>query len=213
MSETVDVAVSTLRAGRPVLVTDDAHRENEGDVVLAAQTLTAAWMGWTIRHTSGYVCAPMPMEWADRLDLPLMVAPRDNEDRYRTAYAITVDAAAGVGTGISATDRARTVRVLGDPSATPADLTRPGHVVPLRARVGGVLERPGHTEAAVDLCRIAGVTPVAAIAELVDDTGEMLRGAAVHALARTAHLPVLSIAELVAHCQAHPGQPREESRR
>lgn len=213
MSEAVEVALSTLRAGRPVLVTDDAHRENEGDVVLAAQTLTAAWMGWTIRHTSGYVCAPMPLAWADRLDLPLMVAPRDNEDPFRTAYAITVDAAAGVGTGISATDRARTVRVLGDPGSIPADLTRPGHVVPLRARAGGVLERPGHTEASVDLCRLAGLAPVAAIAELVDDNGEMLRGRAVQALGRTAHVPVLSIAELVAHCQAdsmtsHQGRNR-----
>jgi 3,4-dihydroxy 2-butanone 4-phosphate synthase/GTP cyclohydrolase II len=213
MSDAVQVAVSTLQAGRPVLVTDDAQRENEGDVVLAAQTLTAAWMGWTIRHTSGYVCAPMPWSWADRLDLPLMVSPRENEDPFRTAYAITVDAATGVGTGISATDRARTVRVLGDPSSVPSDLTRPGHVVPLRARAGGVLERPGHTEAAVDLCRLAGLAPVAAIAELVDDSGEMLRGPAVHALAKAAHLPVLSIAELVAHFHAeheqiHQGRQR-----
>lgn len=213
MSEAVEVALSTLRAGRPVLVTDDVHRENEGDVVLAAQTLTAAWMGWTIRHTSGYVCAPMPLTWADRLDLPLMVAPRDNEDPFRTAYAVTVDAAAGVGTGISATDRARTVRVLGDPQSTPSDLTRPGHVVPLRARAGGVLERPGHTEAAVDLCRLAGLAPVAAIAELVDDSGEMLRGKEVQALGRTAHLPVLSIADLVSHCRSEHTTPPQESRR
>ncbi len=180
-----------------MLVLDDAHRENEGDVVLAAQTVTPHWMGWTVRHTSGYVCAPMPAPWADRLELPLMVA--DNEDPFRTAYAITVDAATGISTGISATDRARTVRLLGSPGTTPAELVRPGHVVPLRARPGGVLERPGHTEAAVDLCRLAGLSPVGAIAELVDDQGEMLRGASVHALGQAHGLPVMSVADLVAH--------------
>lgn len=193
----VGEALEALRAGRPVLVLDDARRENEGDVVLAAQTVTPRWMGWTVRHTSGYVCAPMPAEWADRLELPLMV--QDNEDPFRTAYTVTVDAATGVSTGISATDRARTVQLLGSARTTAADLVRPGHVVPLRARAGGVLERPGHTEAAVDLCRLAGLSPVAAIAELVDDEGEMLRGAAVHALGRAHGLPVMSVADLVAH--------------
>jgi 3,4-dihydroxy 2-butanone 4-phosphate synthase / GTP cyclohydrolase II len=190
-------ALDALRAGRPVLVLDDAHRENEGDVVLAAQTLSPGWMGWTVRHTSGYVCAPMPAEWADRLELPLMV--QHNEDPFRTAYTVTVDAATGIGTGISATDRARTVRLLGSPRTTADDLVRPGHVVPLRARPGGVLERPGHTEAAVDLCRLAGLSPVGAIAELVDDEGEMLRGAAVHALGQAHGLPVMTVADLVAH--------------
>jgi 3,4-dihydroxy 2-butanone 4-phosphate synthase / GTP cyclohydrolase II len=193
----VGEALEALRAGRPVLVLDDARRENEGDVVLAAQTVTPRWMGWTVRHTSGYVCAPMPAAWADRLELPLMV--QDNEDPFRTAYTVTVDAATGVSTGISATDRARTVQLLGSARTTAADLVRPGHVVPLRARAGGVLERPGHTEAAVDLCRLAGLSPVAAIAELVDDEGEMLRGAAVHALGRAHGLPVMSVADLVAH--------------
>lgn len=193
----VGEALEALRAGRPVLVLDDARRENEGDVVLAAQTVTPRWMGWTVRHTSGYVCAPMPAEWADRLELPLMV--QDNEDPFRTAYTVTVDAATGVSTGISATDRARTVELLGSARTIAADLVRPGHVVPLRARAGGVLERPGHTEAAVDLCRLAGLSPVAAIAELVDDEGEMLRGAAVHALGRAHGLPVMSVADLVAH--------------
>ncbi|MGB3829062.1 MAG: 3,4-dihydroxy-2-butanone-4-phosphate synthase [Ornithinimicrobium sp.] len=195
-------AFDALRAGRPVLVLDDVHRENEGDVILSAQTLTTAWMGWTVRHTSGYICAPMPQSWADRLDLPLMV--RDNEDPLRTAYAVTVDAAVGVSTGISATDRARTVGVLGDATSKAGDLIRPGHVVPLRARNGGVLERPGHTESAVELCQLAGLTPVAAIAELVDDEGEMLRGDAVRALGNTHQLPVLTVAELVAYRAAQP---------
>ncbi len=199
----IRTALKALRSGRPVLVLDDVHRENEGDVVLAAQTVTPGWVGWTIRHTSGYLCAPMPTSWADRLELPLMVAPRENEDPYRTAYAITVDAAAGVSTGISATDRARTVSVLGDPQAHASDLIRPGHVVPLRARDGGVLQRPGHTEAAVELCMLAELSPVAAIAELVDDEGEMLRGQQVYALGSQHELPVLRIADLVQHCAAH----------
>lgn len=200
MHDAIAEALEALRSGRPVLVLDDAHRENEGDVVLAAQTLTPEWVGWTIRHTSGYLCAPMPTSWADRLELPLMVPPQENEDPFRTAYAVTVDAASGVSTGISATDRARTVALLGDPDTTAQDLIRPGHVVPLRARDGGVLQRPGHTEAAVELCTLAGLSPVAAIAELVDDEGEMLRGAQVRDLGAHYEVPVLTIADLVQHC-------------
>ncbi len=207
MSEDIAAALAALRAGRPVLVLDDAHRENEGDVILAAQTLTPAWLGWTVRHTSGYLCAPMPRSWADRLELPLMVPTRANEDPFRTAYAVTVDAAVGVTTGISATDRTRTIRVLGHADTVPSDLIRPGHVVPLRAREGGVLERPGHTEAAVQMCHLAGLTPVAAIAELVDDAGEMLRGEQVRALGHAHDLPVLRVADLVEHAaaQSHAG--------
>ncbi|MGD8200659.1 3,4-dihydroxy-2-butanone-4-phosphate synthase [Ornithinimicrobium sp. W1679] len=193
----VDQGLAALRAGLPVLVLDDVDRENEGDVVLAAQTITPRWTGWTIRHSSGYLCAPMPADWADRLGLPPMV--EQNEDALRTAYAITVDVAEGVTTGISATDRCRTVAALGNPSTVATDLRRPGHVVPLRARPGGVLARRGHTEAAVDLCVLAGLTPVAAIAELVDDEGEMLRTTQVLALGAEHDLPVLTIEQLVAH--------------
>ena len=201
---TVEAALATLREGRPVLVLDDADRENEGDVILAAQTLTTGWLAWTIRHTSGYLCAPMPGERADALELPPMVA--DNQDPRRTAYTITCDAASGISTGISAADRARTLRVLADPDARPADLIRPGHVVPLRARPGGVLERAGHTEAAVDLARLAGLQPVGAIGELVRDDGEMMRTEQVLALGATHDLPVLTIAELVAWRRARAAQ-------
>lgn len=193
--ERIEAALTALREGRPVLVTDAADRENEGDVILAAQTLTDEWMAWTIRHTSGYLCAPMTAERADRLELPLMVA--GNQDPLRTAYTISVDAASGVSTGISAGDRARTVRVLADPAAGPADLIRPGHVLPLRAREGGVLTRPGHTEAAVDLCLLAGLEPVGVIGELVHDDGTMMRHDAVQELAATHDVPTLTIAELV----------------
>ncbi len=128
----VEEALEALRAGRPVLVTDAADREDEGDVILAGQTLTAQWMAWTIRHTSGFICAPMTDGRADALQLPLMVP--DNADPFRTAYTVTVDASSGVTTGISAADRALTIRTLADPTATAADVIRPGHVVPIRAR-------------------------------------------------------------------------------
>ena len=198
---TVKQALAALREGRPVLVLDDVDRENEGDVVLAAETLTDAWLAWTIRHTSGYICAPVTAEVADRLALPLMV--RDNRDPLRTAYTVTVDAASGVTTGISAADRAHTIRTLADPATGPDDLVRPGHVVPLRAREGGVLTRPGHTEAAVDLCRLAGLAPVGAIGELVADDGTMLRTPEVLALGEAEDLPVVTIADLVAWRQRH----------
>lgn len=203
----VDEALTALRAGLPVLVMDDADREDEGDVVLAAENLSTSWLGWTVRHTSGYLCAPMPVEWADRLDLPLMV--EHNEDLLRTAYTVTVDAAVGVTTGISAGDRATTLRLLAAPGTTAGDLRRPGHVVPLRAREGGVLTRRGHTEAAVDLCRLAGVAPVAVIAELVDDEGEMLRGPQVAALGAEHGLPVITIDDLIAYRLVHDSVRRE----
>ena len=193
---TVEEALEALRKGLPVLVTDDADRENEGDVVLAAQTLTEEWMAWTIRHTSGFVCAPMPEALADRLALPLMVTA--NADPLRTAYTVTVDASSGVTTGISAADRAHTIRTLARPDVVAGDVIRPGHVLPLRAKDGGVLTRRGHTEAAVDLCRLAGLAPVAAISELVLDDGTMMRMPQVLTLAGQHQLPVLTIAQLVA---------------
>ncbi|MDO5711814.1 MAG: 3,4-dihydroxy-2-butanone-4-phosphate synthase [Micrococcales bacterium] len=199
--DTIPQALAAMREGRPVLVLDDVDRENEGDVVIAAATLTDAWCAWAIRHSSGYLCAPLTRELADRLDLPQMVAR--NEDELRTAYTVTVDAAVGVTTGISAADRAHTARTLADPSAVRADLVRPGHLVPLRARDGGVLARRGHTEAAVDLCRLAGLTPVGVIGELVHDDGTMMRTPDVIDLGRRHGLPVVTIAELVRWRRRH----------
>ncbi|WP_020144012.1 3,4-dihydroxy-2-butanone-4-phosphate synthase [Terracoccus sp. 273MFTsu3.1] len=196
---TVEEALEALQAGRPVLVLDDEDRENEGDLVLAAETATEDWMAWTIRHSSGYLCAPMPDEIADRLELPLMVA--ENRDPLRTAYTVSVDAASGVTTGISAADRLHTVRMLADVDSTPADLIRPGHILPLRARHGGVLTRPGHTEAAVDLTRLAGLSPVGVIGELVHDDGTMMRFDAVVGLGSEFGLPVITIEQLIDHRQ------------
>lgn len=198
---TVEAALDALAAGRPVLVTDDESRENEGDVILAAQTATKEWMAWTVRHTSGYLCAPLPADRADRLGLPMMV--RDNADPLRTAYTVSVDAAEGVTTGISAADRLRTVQVLAAHDSTADDLVRPGHVLPLRARDGGVLERRGHTEAAVDLCRLAGLEPVGVIGELVHDHGDMMRRPAVLETGREYDLPVITIEQLAEYRIRH----------
>ncbi|NGP08305.1 3,4-dihydroxy-2-butanone-4-phosphate synthase [Rhodococcus sp. 14C212] len=198
----IEAALAALRAGRPVLVADDADRENEGDVILAAHHATPEWIAWTVRHTSGLLCAPMTGARADALDLPAMVT--DNQDPKQTAYTVTVDAARGVSTGISAADRATTLRVLADPTATARDLIRPGHILPLRARPGGVLERPGHTEAAVDLCALAGLPQVGVIAELVADDGSMMRMPGIEDLGARHDLPVLTVAELIAYRAAHP---------
>jgi 3,4-dihydroxy 2-butanone 4-phosphate synthase/GTP cyclohydrolase II len=203
----VEVALAALRHGRPVLVTDDEDRENEGDVILAAATLATEWLAWAVRHTSGVVCSPMPGVMAERLGLPPMVVR--NEDPRGTAYTVSVDARVGVSTGISAADRAHTLRLLADPSTTAADLARPGHVFPLRARDGGVLQRPGHTEAAVDLCRLAGLAPVGVIAELVHDDGSMMRLPAVLELGAEHDLPVITIAQLIDWRQRHDRVVRE----
>lgn len=161
--------------GSFLLVLDSPHRENEGDLIIAAQHLTPQAAAFMIAHSSGYLCVPLSPSRAKTLHLPPMIAPDANADPNRTAYTITVDAAAGVTTGISATDRSRTAAVLADPSATPGDLRRPGHVVPLIARHGGVRERRGHTEAGWELARLAGFEPpVAVIGEVSDALGEVV---------------------------------------
>ena len=196
----IDDAIAALREGRPVLVADDEDRENEGDVILSAELATPAALAWMVHRTSGYLCAPMPEEWADRLDLPPMVAR--NEDMRGTAYTVSVDAADGITTGISASDRSRTLNVLADPDATSASVIRPGHILPLRARPGGVRERAGHTEAAVDLMRLAGLSPVAVIGEVIAEDGEMMRLPELLELGRESNVPVITIEELAAHLDA-----------
>lgn len=204
----IEDALEALRQGQPVLAVDSPDRENEADVIIAATTATPEWVAWTIRHSSGYLCAPMPSARADALDLPLMVP--HSQDPRRTAYTVTVDAAHGVSTGISAADRAHTLRVLADPGAGPESLIRPGHVLPLRAVPGGVLHRAGHTEAAVDLCRLAGVGEVAGIAELVNDDGTMMRFDDAAALAAEYDLVMVTIADLIAWRRANDDAPVPE---
>ncbi|PFG43141.1 GTP cyclohydrolase II /3,4-dihydroxy-2-butanone 4-phosphate synthase [Isoptericola jiangsuensis] len=193
----VERAIAAVAAGRAVVVMDDTDRENEGDLILAAEAATPELMGFVVRHTSGLVCVAADGATLDRLALPLMVT--ENRDAYRTAYTVTVDAAHGVTTGISAADRALTARTLADPHATPGDLTRPGHVLPLRAHDGGVLARRGHTESAVDLARLAGRGSVGVLAELVHDDGTMMRRPALVEFAAEHGLEILSVADLVAY--------------
>ncbi|MET0734675.1 MAG: GTP cyclohydrolase II [Microbacterium sp.] len=200
-------ALAALVAGRPVIVADDENRENEGDVILSAELATPEWIAWTVRWSSGFICAPMPADWADRLDLPPMVEV--NEDARGTAYTVSVDAADRVSTGISASDRAHTLNVLADPSSTPTSVIRPGHILPLRAVDGGVRERGGHTEAAVELMRLAGLKPVGAIAEVVAEDGSMMRLPGLLELGARDGIPVITIEQLIAHLDEH--EPVEAS--
>jgi len=188
-------AVAALREGRPVIVADDEGRENEGDVIIAAELASQEWIAWMVRYSSGFICAPMTNEIADRLELPPMVSV--NEDPRGTAYTVSVDAADRLSTGISAADRSHTLRVLANPGSTPASLHRPGHILPLRAVDGGVQERDGHTEAAVDLMRLAGLTPVAAISEIVAEDGEMMRLPGLIELGAQFNLPVITIESII----------------
>jgi len=190
-------ALAELRLGKPVIVADDEGRENEGDVIISAQMATQEWLAWTVRYSSGFICAPMTNELADRLDLPVMVL--NNEDPRGTNYTISVDAADRLSTGISAADRAHTLRVLADPASTPSSLHRPGHIMPLRAKDGGVRERDGHTEAAVDLMKLAGLAPVAGISEIVAEDGEMMRLPGLLELGTREGVLVITIADLIAY--------------
>ncbi len=191
----VETAIEAIAEGRPVLVVDDADRENEGDIIFAADAATDELMGLTVRLGSGVVCVAMTGDELDRLALPPMTAI--NEDAKGTAYSVSVDAANGVTTGISAADRARTARLLADPTTVRGDLARPGHVFPLRARSGGVLVRRGHTEAALDLCRLGGRAPAGVICEVVEEDGSMARLPSLRRLADERDWPLVSIADLV----------------
>lgn len=197
----IEDTIAAIKAGRPVIVADDEDRENEGDVILSAELASPEWIAWTVRWSSGLLCAPMTNEIADQLDLPMMV--ERNEDARGTAYTVTVDAAAGVTTGISASDRATTLRALANPNAVPTDVRRPGHVLPLRAVDGGVRARAGHTEASVELMRLAGLRPVAVIGEIVAEDGEMMRLPGLIELGRAEGVLVTTIERLTAYLEEH----------
>lgn len=193
----IEDAVAAIARGELVVVVDDEDRENEGDLIGAAEALTEEQMAFMIRHTSGVICAPLTDARAEELRLPLMVA--ENTESHRTAFTVTVDLIEGCTTGISAADRTRTVRAIADPRTQPGDLARPGHIFPLRARPGGVLKRAGHTEAAVDLCRLAGRTEVGVLSEIVNDDGTMKRFEDLRAFADEHGLVMISIADLIRH--------------
>ncbi len=192
----IDTLLDELRAGRMVVVMDDEGRENEGDLVMAAEKVTAEAVAFIVRYTSGIICQPMTQERLEELRLPQMVA--ENTESHRTAFTVSVDYVHGTTTGISAADRAKTIRALADPTVRPADFSRPGHIFPLRCAEGGVLRRAGHTEASVDLVRSAGLFPAAVICEVVNDDGSMKRGGDLFTFAREHDLKVGSIADLIA---------------
>jgi 3,4-dihydroxy 2-butanone 4-phosphate synthase/GTP cyclohydrolase II len=189
-------AIEAFARGEIVVIVDDDDRENEGDLIVAAELATPEQLALIIRHTSGIVCAPLTQAIADRLKLPQMV--QENSDPHATAFTVSVDWKGGsYRSGISATERRDTARALADPAARPEEFMRPGHLFPLVAREGGVLTRPGHTEAAVDLCLLAGLAPVGVIGELMNDDGSVSRGATVQAFARDHGLAYATVADLI----------------
>jgi 3,4-dihydroxy 2-butanone 4-phosphate synthase/GTP cyclohydrolase II len=193
----IEEAIEDIRAGRMVIVVDDADRENEGDLIMAAERVTAEALAFMIRHTSGVVCMPMEGRRLDELQVPMMVA--GSHDLQRTAFTVSVDASHGTTTGISAADRTATIRAMIDPATAPSDLVRPGHVFPLRYREGGVLKRAGHTEAAVDLARLAGLYPAGVLCEVVNEDGSMARLPDLARFAEAHDLRMISIAHLIEH--------------
>lgn len=195
--ERVKKAIASIKAGSGVLVLDDEDRENEGDIIWAAQTITTQQMALTIRYGSGIVCLCMPQSYCDKLELPMMVT--NNTSKNQTAFTITIEAAKGVTTGVSAADRVTTVKAAVADNAKPSDLNHPGHVFPLVAKENGVLSRRGHTEASVDLVSLAGFKPAAVICELTNDDGTMARAPQVVEFAKKHQLPVVTIDDIVAY--------------
>jgi 3,4-dihydroxy 2-butanone 4-phosphate synthase / GTP cyclohydrolase II len=191
----VEEIVADLKAGRMVIIIDDEDRENEGDLIMAAERATSEAVAFMIRHTSGIICVPMEEELLSRLDLPQMV--QANSESHRTAFTVSVDLRIGTTTGVSSSDRAATIRALADPAATAQQFARPGHIFPLRPRKGGVLVRAGHTEAAVDLCRLAGLKPVGVLCEVMNDDGTMARRLELEEFGRRHNLKIGTIADLI----------------
>src|SRR5471032_1781521 len=195
--DTIDAVLRDIRAGKPVIVVDDAERENEGDLILAAEKATAESVNFMMRFGRGLICAPITNERAARLGLNRMVL--DNRESFKTDFTVSVDATNDITTGISAEDRAKTIRLLADPKSVPSDLVQPGHIFPLRARGGGVLQRSGHTEASVDLARLAGLDPSGVLCEIVKDDGTMARLPDLLQFKKKHKLKLCTILDLIEH--------------
>jgi 3,4-dihydroxy 2-butanone 4-phosphate synthase/GTP cyclohydrolase II len=193
--DSIEAVTADIRKGRTVIVVDDADRENEGDLILAAQHVTPAAVNFMARHGRGLICVPTNSERLQQLGIERMV--RQNRESFRTDFQVSVDAAQGITTGISAADRAETIRIMADPTAVPEDLVQPGHVFPLRARPGGVLQRAGHTEAAVDLAEIAGCRPIGILCEILNDDGTMARLPQLFKFAKKHKLKICTIEDLI----------------
>lgn len=211
---TIDQALEALRAGKPILVADDENRENEGDAIIAAEFASEQWIAWMVKNTTGFLCAPMEEARANELELPLMTV--NNQDPHATNYTISVDATSRFSTGVSAADRAKTARVLADAETAPEDLIRPGHLLPLRAHPLGLHGRRGHTEATVDLLKLAGLTPVGVIGEMVSEDGTMMRLPELIEVGKRENLPVITVEQiasyLVEHGIAHENSPTNRIR-
>lgn len=195
MLSSIDMALLDIKAGKMVIVIDDENRENEGDFIMAAELATPKAINFMATHGRGLICAPITEDRAKELDLPLMVERM--EDSMETAFTISVDAAEGISTGISAEDRSKTFKLLADANTTPKDLVRPGHIFPLIAKNGGVLEREGHTEAAVDLARMAGLAPAGVICEILNEDGSCARLDDLVKIAHKHHMKIITIENLV----------------
>jgi len=202
--DSIESAIEEFKAGKALVVVDDEDRENEGDLVLAGTLINSESMNFMIKNTSGVVCVPMLAEDLDRLNLPPMTAI--NEDKKSTAFSVSVDAAIGITTGISAEDRCRTIKVLADRNSKSTDVSKPGHIFPLRAAQGGVLRRAGHTEAGIDLAKLAGLNPIAVIAELVEDDGSIRKYESSYRFARENNLKFISIADIILYRRKHEKQ-------
>ena len=202
--DSIESAIEEFKAGKALVVVDDEDRENEGDLVLAGTLIDSESMNFMIKNTSGVVCVPMLAEDLDRLNLPPMTAI--NEDKKSTAFSVSVDAAIGITTGISAEDRCRTIKVLADRNSKSTDVSKPGHIFPLRAAQGGVLRRAGHTEAGIDLAKLAGLNPIAVIAELVEDDGSIRKYESSYRFARENNLKFISIADIISYRRKHEKQ-------
>src|SRR5512144_1392474 len=195
--DSIEAVIADLLKGKMVIVVDDADRENEGDLILAAEFVTPAAVNFMAKHGRGLICVPTTSERLQQLGIERMV--RQNRETFKTDFQISVDAARGISTGISAGDRAETIRIMADPTAVPEALVQPGHVFPLRARPGGVLQRAGHTEAAVDLVRLAGCRPITVICEIMSDDGSMARLPDLLKFAKKHRLKICTIADLIQH--------------
>jgi 3,4-dihydroxy 2-butanone 4-phosphate synthase/GTP cyclohydrolase II len=211
---TIAEALDALRAGKPILVADDENRENEGDAIIAAEFASEEWMAWIVRNTTGFLCVPMEESRANELELPLMTI--NNQDPHATNYTVSVDAANRFSTGVSAADRANTARILASSDATPESLLRPGHMLPLRAHPHGLHGRRGHTEATVDLLKLAGLTPVGVIGEMVSEDGTMMRLPELIEVGKTNDLPVITVEQvtnyLVENGITHENNPNNRIR-
>ncbi len=197
----VEQAIKAVKAGKLIIIVDDEDRENEGDLMIAAEKATPEIINFMTKYGRGLICMPLPKERLKELHLPLMV--RDNTAPYQTAFTVSIDAREGVTTGISAHDRAQTILVAMDPKTQPSDLTRPGHIFPLEAREGGVLERAGQTEASVDMARLARLKPAGVICEIMDEDGTMARMPHLEEFSRTHNIPILTIADLIKYRMKH----------